>query len=71
MCNVLTRKMSMEHVFNVKAMVCGYHEYWDAPIEILSCEREVGNIHDTFSISITKDCKAACCCYFSSFHSNF
>ena len=27
-----------------------------APIgEILSCEREVGNIHDTFALAIEKD----------------
>ena len=37
--------------YSVEAMVRGYNEYqntFDTPIgEILSCEREVGNIHDT------------------------
>lgn len=50
---------SVEHVFSVEAMVRGYHEYqsvWDAPIgETLLCEREVGNIHNTFAVAIKKD----------------
>ena len=40
-----------EPVFSVEAMVHGYNEYqnaFDAPIsEILSYERDLGNIHDT------------------------
>ena len=45
--------MSIKHVFRVEAMVFGT---WDAHIdEILSCEREVGNIHDTFAVTIKKD----------------
>ena len=50
--------MIMVHVFSVEAMVCGYHNYqkaWNIPIgEVLSCEREVGNIHKTFAVAITK-----------------
>ena len=43
------------HVFSVRAMVRGYHYYkaiWEAAIDwqVLSCEREVGNVHDTFAI---------------------
>ena len=49
-------ELNMEHVFSVEAMLHGYHQYqnaWDAPIgEILSCERKVGNIHDTFAVAI-------------------
>ena len=49
---------SVEHVFSVEAMVRGYHEYqsvWDAPIgKMLRCERQVGNIHDTFVVAITR-----------------
>jgi len=45
----------------VEAMVHGYHEYkntWDAPIgELLRCEREVGNIHDTFTVAIKRTAK--------------
>ena len=52
---------SMEHMFSVEAMVRDYHEYqsvWDAPIgEALLCEREVGNVHDTFAVAIKKDGK--------------
>ena len=41
-------------------MVRGYHHYkaiWDAAIdgEVLSCEREVGNVHDTFAVAVKKD----------------
>ena len=68
---------SNEHVFSVEAMVRGYHEYqnaWDAPIgKILSCEREVCNIHDTFVVPIkmmVKDRITAGCPYFRSFLSN-
>ena len=33
-----------------------YQSAFDAPIgEILSCEREVGNIHDTFELAIKED----------------
>ena len=59
-------------------MVHGYHKYhnaWNAPIgKILSCEREVGNINDTFAVAIEmmeKDHIAVGCPYFSSFLSNF
>ena len=50
----------MDHVFSVQAMVRGYHYYkaiWEAAIdgEVLSCEREVGNVHDTFAVSVKKD----------------
>ena len=48
----------VEHMFSVEAMVCGYHKcqsVWDAPIGVmLRCEREVGNIHDTFAVAITQ-----------------
>ena len=43
-------------MFSVEAMARGYNEYqnaFDAPIgEILSCERQVGNIHATFALAI-------------------
>ena len=46
-------------MFSVKAMVCGYNKYqnaFDASVdEILSCEREVSNIHDTFALAIKKN----------------
>ena len=48
----------MEHVFSMEAMVCGYHEYqsvWDIPIGETLCEREVGDLHDTFAVAIKKD----------------
>ena len=50
----------MDHVFSVQAMVHGYHYYqaiWKAAIvgEILLCEREVGNVHDTFAVAIKQD----------------
>ena len=48
--------MSVEPVFSMEAMVHGYNKYqnaFDAPIgELLSREREVGNIHDTFVLGI-------------------
>ena len=51
--------MSVEPKFSMEAMVCGYDEYQnvsDGPIgEILSCERKVGNIHDTFALAIKKN----------------
>ena len=57
MCNYNTK--SMEHMFSVEVMVHGYHKYqsvWDAPIsEMLLCEREVGNVHDTSAVAIKKD----------------
>ena len=56
MCNVPVRSWCT--FFSVEAMVRGYHEYqkvWNALIgEILSCEREVGSIHDTFAVAIIK-----------------
>ena len=61
----------MEHVFSVKRGVhnvtviswCGgndswlpwYQKAWDAPIENLSCEKEVDNIYNTFVVAVTKD----------------
>ena len=52
---------SVEHVFSVETMACGYYDYqnaWDAPFgKILSCKREVGNIHDTFVVAIKMDGK--------------
>ena len=49
----------MDRVFSVQAMVRGYHykAIWEAAIdgEVLSCEREVGNVHDTFAVSVKKD----------------
>ena len=56
-------------MFSVEIIVHGYHEYqntWDAH-EILSCEREVGNIHDTFAVAITKDNKGSHHCRLSLF----
>ena len=52
-------------------MVNGYNKYqnaFDAPIgEVLSCEREVGNIHDTFALVIKKDGKGFHHCRLSLF----
>ena len=50
----------MDHVFSIQAVVHGYHYYksiWEAAIdgEVLACEREVGNVHDTFAVSVKKD----------------
>ena len=50
----------MENVFSVQAVVHGYHHYkaiWDIAIdgEVLSCEREVGNVHDTFAVTVKND----------------
>ena len=47
------------HTFSVHAMVHGYHVYkliWDATFDddVLPCEREVGNPHDTSTVAITK-----------------
>ena len=51
----------MEHTFSVESTVQGYHEYqdvWDAPVhEVLSCEREVGNVYNTFAVAVKKDGK--------------
>ena len=49
----------MEHVFSIQAVVRGYHHYkaiWDAAIDgkVLSCEKEVGNIHDTLAVTVKK-----------------
>ena len=51
-------------MFSVKAAIRGYNEYqnafWHTYIgEILSCEREVGNIHDTFALAIKKNGKGS------------
>ena len=50
----------MDHVFSIQVVVRGYHYYksiWEAAIdgEVLACEREVGNVHDTFTVSVKKD----------------
>ena len=55
MCSLM-----MDHVFSVQAMVCDYHYYkdiWEAAIdgEVLSCKREVGNVHDMFAVAVKKD----------------
>ena len=55
-----TCSLMMDHAFSVQAMVCGYHYYkdiWEAAIdgEVLSCEREVGNVHDAFAVAVKKD----------------
>ena len=36
-------------------MIITLPEGWDVPIENLSCERELGNIHNTLTVAITKD----------------
>ena len=53
-CNVPVQAPNPICMFSVKAMVHGYKwNAFDAPIgEILSCEREVGNVHDTFVLAI-------------------
>ena len=56
-------------MFSVKPMVRGYHEYqnaWDEH-EILTYEREVGNIHDTFAVAIKKDGRGVFHCWLSLF----
>ena len=45
--------------FSVEAVIHGYHEYksiWLDPVmeEELSCEREIGNAHDTHAVVIRK-----------------
>ena len=45
--------------FTVEAVICGYHEYksiWLDPVmeEEFSCEREIGNAHDTHAVAIHK-----------------
>ena len=50
----------MDHVFSIQAVVRGYHYYksiWEAAIdgEVLACKMEVGNVHDTFAVSVKKD----------------
>ena len=52
--------MAASRSFSVQAMVRGYHSYkiiWEATNdgEMLACEREVGNIHDTFAVTMKKD----------------
>ena len=48
----------MPHLFDVEAVVCGYHRYndiWDAALgEELECEREVGNQHDIYAVTVLK-----------------
>ena len=64
-------RMSDKPVFSVEAMIRGYNQYqnaFDAPIgEILSCEREVGNIHYTFALTTKKDGKGLHYCRLSLF----
>ena len=38
-------------------MVITVQKAWDTPIEYLSCEREVGSIHNTFAVAVTKNGK--------------
>jgi len=49
----------MEYVFNIEAMVHGYHkckDIWDAPVgETLQCQKEVGNVHDMFAVAVLKE----------------
>jgi len=52
--------MAHSRSFSVQSVIRGYHVYkaiWDATIdgEVLLCEREVGNIHDTFAVAVKKD----------------
>ena len=52
--------MAGSRSFSVQAMIRGYHVYkviWEAAIdgEVLLCDREVGNIHDTFAVVVKKD----------------
>ena len=55
-----TCSLMMDQTFSIQAMVRSYHYYkdiWEATIdeEVLSCEREVGNVHDTFAVAVKKD----------------
>ena len=47
------RKM---YSFSLTTAVCGFHIYkdvWEPTIgEVLSCERDIGNSHDTFTVAI-------------------
>ena len=42
--------------FSLTVVVCGFHNYknvWEPTIDkVLSCERDVGNSHDTFAVAI-------------------
>ena len=42
----------------MESMVCAYPEFqdvWDAPVlEVLSWEREVGNVYDTLTVAVKK-----------------
>ena len=47
------------YTFAVNSVIRGYHEYrtvWESPAdgEVLRCEREVGNSHDTYAVAIKK-----------------
>ena len=57
---MITCIWKMDHVFSVQAIVRGYHYYqaiWEAGIdgEVLLCEREVGNVHNMFAVTIKQD----------------
>ena len=50
----------MDHMFSIQAMFCGYHYYKairEAAIdgEVLSCEREAGNVHNAFAVAVKED----------------
>ena len=53
MCNVPVRAWSMCLVWKQWFVVITVQKVWDAPIENFSCEREVGNIHNTFAVAIS------------------
>lgn len=47
------------YTFVVSSVIHGYHQYrtvWESPAdgEVLRCEREVGNSHDTYAVAIKK-----------------
>ena len=47
------------YTFAVNSVIRGYHEYktvWESPAdgEVLRCEREVGNSHDTYAVAVKK-----------------
>jgi len=53
----MLRNMSASASFAINAMICGYHvdkEVWPNPVdeEELTCEPEVGNLHDHWPLQL-------------------
>ena len=54
-----TNKMSKLEIYEVETVVWGYHVYvavWKAAVgRILPCQREGGNIHDSYTVAIVEE----------------